>query len=266
MRHLKSSFRDLRQIVEQTMTIRHLAESFVSFDGQRTVVEVRSFMDDKDFDIVGVRHNGVVAGYAKRTELDAGTLTDHLVSFQASPILEESDPILDALHLLRESPFVFVLAFGQVSGIVTKGDLQKAPIRMWLFSVISLLEMQFLRIIRGCYPDNSWKSLIPSDRLQSAHRLFEERCRRNEAIDLADCLQFADKKTIILKNERLRSSLGLRSRTNAEDVLKRLEHLRDKLAHAQDIITDQWPQLIEVAEAAENMLSRVEVLAPDRLG
>ena len=49
MKHLKSSLRDLHQIVEQTITVRHLAEPFVSFDGYRAVTEVRAFMDAKDW-------------------------------------------------------------------------------------------------------------------------------------------------------------------------------------------------------------------------
>lgn len=267
MKHLKSSLRDLRQIVER-ITVRHLAEPFVSFDGQRTTAEVRSFMDDKDFDIVGVRRNGVVAGYVNKTELEAGTLADHIVSFPTFLCLEESAPMLDAIGILRDprKSHVFVLRRGHVWGIVTKGDLQKAPIRMWLFGVFSLLEMQFLRLIRGCYPDDSWQILISSGRLQNARCLFKKRRRGNEAIDLADCLQFADKRTIVLKNEQLRSALGLQSRDSGEKSLKQLEHLRDRLAHGQDIITGQWPLLANLATGAENLLSRAEKIDPECSG
>jgi hypothetical protein len=215
-------------------------------------------MDVREFDIVGVRDNGVVTGYAKRAELSGGTLIDHLVGLDSCPLLEESAPILDALRQLRESSFVLVLALGHVSGIVTKGDLQKAPIRMWLFGVLSLLEMQLLRLVRGHYPDASWQTLISPSRLEAARCIHADRRRRNEHIDLADCLQFADKRTIILKNERVRSALGFPSLSRGEEILKELEQLRDRLAHAQDIITGQWPRLADVAAAAEDLLVRAE--------
>ena len=105
------------------------------------------------------------------------------------------------LELLARFPQVFVVVMGEVSGIITKGDLQKAPVRLWLFGVLSLLEMQFLRLIRTAYPQDTWKGFVSENRLGKAGQLLQERKRRNEAIDLADCLQFADKRTIVLRSD-----------------------------------------------------------------
>jgi hypothetical protein len=74
---------------------------------------------------------------------------------------------------------------GHVSGIITKGDLQKAPLRMWLFGLLSLIEMQLLRLIRTTYPDDTWTQLLSYGRLGKAQQFLEDRQRRNEAIDLA---------------------------------------------------------------------------------
>jgi hypothetical protein len=159
---------------------------------------------------------------------------------------------------------------GEVSGIITKGDLQKAPMRMWLFGVLSLLEMQFLRLIRAVYPQDGWKGLLSEDRLAKAEQLLQERQGRNEAIDLADCLQFADKRSIVLKSEHLskhlRGTLSFPSKGKFEHFLKELEHLRNELAHAQDIITGRWPKLVELAEGAERLLAACEALEPESTG
>ena len=88
-----------------------------------------------------------------------------------------------------------------------------------------------------------------------AEQLLQERRHRNEAIDLADCLQFTDKRTIVLKSNSLRHALGFPSKGKGEELLKTLEHLRDELAHAQDIITGRWPQLVEFAQRAEELLA-----------
>ena len=81
---------------------------------------------------------------------------------------------------------------------------------MWLFELISLIEMQFLRLIRDGWPVESWikPEMISPDRLEKAREMLAERQRRNEAFDLTDCLQFGDKTTIVLKNKRLRVALG----------------------------------------------------------
>lgn len=267
MKHLKSSLGDLRQIFEGNVNVRHLAEPFASFDGSSLANAARSFMDhpDRDYDVVGVRRNGLIDGYVNRADLGQGVLDDYFKTFEPNLLLDESTNILDALRLLRESPRVYVQVMGQVSGIVTKGDLQKAPVRMWLFGLISLLEMQLLRLIRDGWPDGSWAKpeIISPDRLGKAGEMLAERKRRNEAIDLADCLQFADKKIIVLKNEKLCKELGFESKTRGEDVLDKLKKLRDDLSHAQDILAGRWPELVDLAVAAEYVLERAEGIDAD---
>ena len=266
MKHLKSSLYDLHQLFDRSVSVRHLAEPFVSFDAQRLAPEVRAFMEAKDFDIVGVRYNGAVMGYVERATLKEGTLEQYRSPFDKRLILEEWRPILEVLQLLAEFSHVFVVAMDEVAGIITKGDLQKAPMRMWLFGVLSLLEMQFLRLIRAAYPHDSWKNLISQGRLEKTRLLLQDRQRRNEAIDLADCLQFADKRTILVESDCLCHVLGCTSKCIAKDILEELEHLRNELAHAQDIITGRWPRLVELATSAEQILAACEALEPEPTG
>jgi hypothetical protein len=266
MKHLKSSIRDLRQVFDRSVSVRYIAEPFVSFDAQRHASEALAFMGAKDFDIVGVRQNGTVVGYVCRADLRDGTLEQYVRPFDEQLLLDDWSPMLTVLQLLARFPQVFVVVMGEVSGIIMKGDLQKAPVRMWLFGVLSLLEMQFLRLIRTAYPQDSWKGLISEKRLTTAEQLLQERKHRNEAIDLADCLQFADKRTIVLKSDALRHALGFPSKGKGEELLKALEHLRDELAHAQDIITGRWPQLVEFAQRAEELLAACETLEPEAIG
>jgi predicted transcriptional regulator len=144
MKHLKSSLRDLRQVFDRSVSVRYIAEPFVSFDVQRHAPEVSAFMEAKDFDIVGVRQNGTVVGYVCQADLRDGTLEQYVRPFNEQLLLDDWSPMLTVLQLLARFPQVFVVVMGEVSGIIMKGDMQKAPVRMWLFGVLSLLEMQFL--------------------------------------------------------------------------------------------------------------------------
>jgi hypothetical protein len=261
MRHLKSSLRDLRQIFDRTLTVRHVAEPFLTFDNPRSAREIAAFMRERDFDVVGVRRHGIVVGYVNRSELTDGTLEEHVTPFEHLQV-DETTPILDTLRLLRHSPRVFVVVMGHVSGIVTKGDLQKAPVRMYLFGVLSLLEMQLLRLIRSAFPEDSWKPQLSQNRIDKAMGVLDDRRRQNEATDLADCLQFGDKATIVAKCRELRDALGFESASKAETLLSKLQHLRDALAHAQDIVTGHWPELVDLLESAEQILQRAEEFEP----
>ena len=77
MKHLKSSLSDLRRIFEENITVRYLAPPFVSFDESRAAREVRTFMDPpRDYDVVGVRKDGLIEGYVNRDDLGPGVLDD----------------------------------------------------------------------------------------------------------------------------------------------------------------------------------------------
>jgi hypothetical protein len=266
MKHLKSSLLNLREVFDRSVSARYIAEPLASFDAQRHSPDVLTFMNGKDFDVVGVRQNGAVIGYVHRSDLLEGTLKEYKKPFDEKLLVEDWSPLLAVLELLVGSPQVFIVIMGEVSGIITKGDLQKAPVRMWLFGVLSLLEMQFLRLIRASFPMDTWKEFISQNRLAKAEEMLQQRKRRNEAIDLADCLQFCDKKTIVLGSDTLRRALGFSSKDEGEELLKAFEHLRNELAHAQDIVTGCWPQLVTFAKKAEDLLEACEALEPEAAG
>jgi hypothetical protein len=89
---------------------------------------------------------------------------------------------------------------------------------------------------------------VPEARLEKAQSLLEERARRNQSLQLFDCLQFSDKGQIIARNEELRKLTTFPSRRQTEEAVKKLEQLRNNLAHAQDILASDWNTIIELCE------------------
>jgi hypothetical protein len=159
---------------------------------------------------------------------------------------------------------VFITVLGHVGGIVTRGDLQKAPVRLWLFGLVSLLEMQMLRVVRERYPTSSWTGLLTEKRLEDARGIFAERQRRNEENDLADCLQLGDKAAILKKDPGLFALSKFPSKQSLEDFFDEVGALRNALAHANDILHGRWPALVELVTNLETLLERLEsaVLTP----
>ena len=83
--------------------------------------------------------------------------------------------------------------------------------------------------------------------MQKAQTLLEEQSR-NQKLRLLDCLQFSDKGQIIARNEVVRKQTIFASRRQAEEVTKRLEQLRNNLAHSQDIPASDWSTIIQICE------------------
>ena len=251
-----SSLASLRSLFQREVCIKHIAEPLASFDASRPAAEVRTLMESKYFDVIGVRQEGSITGYAQLGELDSGALGDHLLLLDERLQVDDTASILDAFKGLEVSQQIFVRTFGKVSGIVTKGDLRKAPIRIWIFGLISLVEMHMLRLVREQFPD--WEGLLSPHRISKAQEVLDERKSRNEQIDVADCLQFADKRDILLKNNEVLSRLGFASKASARKVLENLEELRDEVAHSQDIITSFWPGLVSLCESGEAFIRNAE--------
>jgi hypothetical protein len=159
------------------------------------------------------------------------------------------------MPILRYQPRVFVLEGNRVNGIVTCGDLQKAPVRMLLFGLVTLLEMNLLRLVRRYYSGNRWQEVLKSDRLDIAQGLWRESLAKNEATELIDYLQFCDKRDLVLHHPELMQLLGLTSKRGAEKFFKATEQLRNRLAHAQDLTNgSSWQEVISLAGAIETVL------------
>jgi len=206
MKQLKSSLRDLRELFEKSITVRNIAEPLAFFDIGCSVDDVKKFMDDKDYDVIGVRKDGLIAGYASKSKFSGGKLENYLTDFQEEEKFPETTPLIDIFQPFLRLDRIFVLFLGEVGGIVTRGDFQKIPVRMWFFALVSLIEMHLLRIIREYYPEEKWIDLIKPKRpkrFEKVKEKYDALSKENAAIDLADCLDFCDKREIIIQNKEI---------------------------------------------------------------
>jgi hypothetical protein len=262
MKQLKSRSQDLRSLFENDITIEYVAEPLKAVSNDALVTEVLDWMLVHDFDVVGVETGDIITGYVERTDLlsaQSGRCSDFQQVFHPQELIAASTPLIKLLPILQQTPRLFVLDCNQVCGIITCGDLQKAPVRMLLFGLVTLLEMNLLRLVRLYYPQDSWRQILKPERLEAAQRLWQESQERNEATDLLDYLQFCDKRELVLNQPELLQQLGLKSKRFGERFLKSAEHLRNRLAHAQNLVSgSSWTELISLAQAMEILLIRCE--------
>ncbi|AFZ22827.1 hypothetical protein Cylst_0486 [Cylindrospermum stagnale PCC 7417] len=262
MKQLKSRSQDLRSLFENNITIEYVAEPLKAVSADAQVTDVLHWMQLQDFDVVGVETGDSISGYVERATLmqgNSGNCGDYQRVFHTKELVAISTPLIKLLPILQQTPRLFVLDCNQVTGIITCGDLQKAPVRMLLFGLVTLLEMNLLRLVRIYYPQDSWQQVLKPERLEAAQKLWRESQERNEATDLLDYLQFCDKRDLVLNQPELFQQLGLKSKRFGERFLKSAEHLRNRLAHAQSLVSgSSWTELISLAEAMETLLIHCE--------
>ena len=253
-----SSIENLQRVFTEGFAARDIAESLLSFDASTSAGEAIRVMESRDFDAVGVRQEGCVVGYTERADLRAAACGEHLRAFDGSQLISDSAPLADVVLGLAKSPRLFVRVLGTVGGIITMSDLQKPPVRMWLFGMITLIEIRISRLIEQMCPGDSWKQHVSEGRLQKAEALLEERRRRNQGVKLLDCLQFSDKGQLVARNEEIRNLTRFTSRRQMEEATKALESLRNNLAHSQDILASDWETIVMLCRDLEGVIGGTE--------
>jgi len=259
-----SSRATIRRFFHTGFTAADIAEYLISYDGNQPAADVRRRMADQDFDVVGLRDDGFVVGYVCREDLADGACSDHLRYFGSDQVAAAETPLRETLLRLGEQPFLFVTSLGAVGGIITRADLQKPPVRMWLFGLITLVEHALGVLIRSRYPEGSWRQHLSETRLHRAERFQAERRRRNESLDLVSCLGLADKGQVLFRDPELRAQLGMESRSAAKEVVRNMEQLRNSLAHAHDIVSGSWRTIVNLSAHVDKVLGLYESSAWQR--
>ena len=205
-------------------------------------------------EIIGVRREGRVAGYVWKSDLADGPLGDVARGFPADQILASTAPLSDVILILTHYDHCFITVMDSVAGVVARKDTEKPIVRMWLFGMITMMEMNMVARIRRRWPGESWTQFCGPKRLEKARAVHDERKRRDQESELLDCLQFADKARIVLHDPEQMAEFGFDSRRAADSAISDLESLRNNLAHGQDIATYDWPQIVRMTQQIERLV------------
>jgi hypothetical protein len=247
----------MEKLFTEGFTARDIAEPLLSFDADKPAKHVREFMKDNNLGVVGVRNDGIVTGYLEPEDLADGNCGDYEHQYDEGTVLNQASSYRDVINCLDKSKYCFVSVLGNVGGVITRNDIQKPPVRMWLFGMITILEMFISRMLKTKYQDSSWQAEVSANRLKKAQNLYDERSRRNQHVELLDCLQLVDKAQILMKDPDIRADGGFESRRAAEKSIRDFESLRNNLAHTNDIVTYDWDVIVMVSQRLDKIMTRI---------
>ena len=238
-----------------------LAEPLLSLDEASSRAQARALMRREGISHLGVRRDGRVAGYVGADDPPGDDDLSMFKPFSPAELLDDSAGLNDVLTCLAQRDVAFVRALGAVAFVVSRRDLEKPPMRMWLFGIISLAEMNVTWAVQELYPEDAWIRILAPARAEKARSLRDERQRRGQYADLVSCLQFSDKLSLLIKEDRHRDLLQTRSRREAKKLVKQLESLRNNLAHAQPFVEDNWDAIQMLSAGIDQIVSARRVRA-----
>ncbi|MDH3916043.1 MAG: HD domain-containing protein [Chromatiales bacterium] len=232
-----------------------IAEPLRSFDSIRNPEDIGRLLADYDLPVAGIRIDGVVMGFTCRTDLEKGVEHAKLRTFSPDQVIDGNGSLTDVIHILNRHQFCFVGMLGDVVGYVSRSDIQKPLVRMWLFGIVTLVEMEITERLALHWPEDSWKPLLPKTRVAKAETLKAERERRGLTSRLVDCLQFTDKAQLLTQQPGFLAEMGFSTKGGFKRAAKELESLRNHLAHAQDFVSHDWAQVVRMAGRIEEFAS-----------
>jgi hypothetical protein len=236
-----------------------LAEPLICYGSDTSIATVVSALHKGKIEVAGIKHEEVVSGYIRARDIGEKDESLAPVDFKPGQVVAHGAPLSDVIEVLTRHEFCFVSREGTVEGVISRADIQKPIARMWLFGMVTVTELFLTNQIRDLWPDDSWTPLLSPTRLRQAQTLREERLRRGQSCTLLDCLQIGDKGKILLRNPGQLAAFGFESRRAGETVMSELGSLRNNLAHAQDIVSNDWSQIVRLARRLESIVDQNRV-------
>lgn len=255
---------DLHAALGAQITAGTIFEYLQSCPADAQADEMYRLLKARDFDLAGVRNeeNGPVIAFVTTESLRGGSVRKHLQPLTDDDWVQDTLPLTKLMERLKNRQFVFVRAKSDAIGIIRGADLNKPPIRVFLFGLVSLLEMHMSYWLRVEYPNDSWRKSLKPDRVKAAKKVQANRRQRNQDLELVECLQFCDKRDLVLDRKDVCSEIGIDSIKRANARLKKVEHLRNTLAHSQyDLVRGTtWKELIELVQWIETVIHKSDAI------
>ncbi len=229
---------------------RDIAEPLLfSFDADTPALRAIAALEARNQAVATLRVDGEISGYIALDNLHrVQTCGMALRTFTPNQVVYADTGFAEVIHVLTRHDYCFVSLFGQVQAFITRGDVNKPYMRMWLFGILTLIEMHVTDLIRQYYREDDWQQYLSPPRLEAARSLLQERRSHGQHVDLLDCLQIADKGVLLFRNDELFTALGFLSIRAAKKEIRQFQSLRNNLAHAQDISSYDWHQIARVAQ------------------
>ncbi len=164
-------FSEIRLLFEEGITSKSILEPLMACSQNSPAFEIKRKLKKLEFDVIGVSESedSQINCYVSTENLEDGQVGDYTQEIQTVDLISDSTPLADIFNVFKNRERVFILIGQSIKGIITRADLNKPPVRIYLFSLISLLEMHFTYLINEMYENNSWKSELYEKRLDNAY-------------------------------------------------------------------------------------------------
>lgn len=255
-----TDFEMTMQGLETGLQVQHIATlgqklRTCQIDDKRDIATLFADRQFEGFDHIPVRKGSSIHGVISRE--NKGNIEENLQRLDESNLISAQEPLTRFIPLMVITPYRLVLQGASIQGIVTRSDLLKLPVRLFVFSLVTHLEILMSNIIRAKYPnsqdDYKWLEFLKSERQERVREKQQELTRGNYGLSLLESTDFCDKRDIVRK-------LGPFTGKFKKDFETIEKNLRDKVAHAGDYAhnDEEMKLFIERISLAEKWIKELQ--------
>jgi hypothetical protein len=198
------------------------------------------WLDANDYDIAPVFENGSPTGYVDRADLSGDSVTGPVEAHTNQITLQKTisptasfDAVIDALY---EEPVYFLGGQDELTGILTRADLNSPPARNHLFTRLLGLEEAFRRLIETEVPNWEDTPGLSPEIVDDIKDRYQQARGANVELSKLHYAQFSTLTDIIETYPSCWEACGYEADHRARTRLSKLTDLRNDVAHATPII------------------------------
>ena len=216
------------------------------------------WLDERDYDSAPVYEDGRPIGYVTREAARAASpnasLAEVTEPLTVDVLIAGDAPLGSVLEALYERPFYYLADRSEVTGVLTRADLNTEPVYRHLYTRLSRLERVLRETIREHAPD-WWESapIRPAVLDEIDARLADARAAE-VALDPIHYARFSTLVTVIADSEGCSGALGFDAGHQASSRLGAITDLRNDVAHATPILQNTERGLTETGRTVTDVL------------
>lgn len=259
IRRKGTSYKELKQVFLDNICTKQIFEELQKCLESEHAKGAKDYMSFRDFDILGVVDSeGKIIGYIKKEELGDGLVGEYLRPITNGFLISNNTSFSTLLPVLTNNSFAFVLNENEINGIITKADINKPLVRLYLFGIISLFEMH-INFWIGKYLKHEIKEVLSSERYDLALKVYNLRQKNNDQLTMLECIQLGDKRDILSSFPEFLKQFGC-SKKEFERLLRTTETIRNEIAHSQYTIINSldWARFVSTLLKLEELLEKSE--------
>jgi hypothetical protein len=245
------------------------ASSLATTDLYRVAAEdasadVHDDLAELGYDVAPVQRDGDPFGFVRRDTLEDVSehtpVSNHTITLELKHLIAPDAGFETVLNALYDRPRYFIASQDEITGILTRADLNSQPARLHLFTHISLFEQHARELINSEAPNWKEDTLLDPDVIDRIESKQEDAQANNVDLPAIHYAQLSTISTVLTAHEQCWQALGFDSENRASTELHDLTQLRNDVTHSNPIIQNTERGVIENGRTITDLLNTYQRL------